>query len=100
LLLVNPTGGQIGEGDGIGVAVFLTFFFFLIGFFVAFFFSDFFVESGLTVLFPVGFTVAFLDGLGFELGLGVGVAACALDPNKTRHSDRAINCFILILYST
>ena len=50
--------------------------------------------------FELGFTVAFLDGLGFELGLGVGVAACALDPNKTRHSDRAINCFILILYST
>jgi hypothetical protein len=100
LLLVNLTGGQIGEGDGIGVAVFLTFFFFLVGFFVAFFLVGFFVGSGLTVLFPVGSTVAFLDGLGFELGLGVGVAACALDPSKTRHSDRATSCLTLILYST
>ncbi len=36
-MLVNPTGGQIGDGEGIGVAVFLTFFFFfLTGFLVAF----------------------------------------------------------------
>jgi hypothetical protein len=35
LLLVNATGGQIGDGDGIGVAVFLTFFFFLTGFLVS-----------------------------------------------------------------
>jgi hypothetical protein len=48
----------------------------------------------------VGFTVAFLDGVGFALGLGVSVAACVLDPNKVKTSARAINGFNLILYST
>jgi hypothetical protein len=68
LFSVNFIGGQTGDGDGIGVAVFFTtgFFFFTTGFLLG---VAFFVVAGLAVVLAVAFAV------GFALTLGVGVAA-------------------------
>jgi hypothetical protein len=109
-LLVNLTGGQIGEGEGIGVAVFLTFFFFLtgflvalevLGFLVALEVLTFFDDDGLVELFVSGFTVAFFDGVALLLGFGfgVGVAACTFVVNITEHNNAAKTYFNFILDS-
>jgi hypothetical protein len=109
LLLVNPTGGQIGDGEGIGVAVFLTFFFFfltgflvafvVLGFLVAFEVLTFLVEEGLTEFFAVGETVSFFVGVALLVGLGVGVAACTFAVNIIEHKSRARKYFTFILCS-
>ena len=72
-------GGQIGEGDGIGVAVFFTFFFltgFFVGFLVGFLVE---VEDGDAFTVELDF-VAVGFGEDFEEadGFGVGDAACEL----------------------
>jgi hypothetical protein len=107
---VNLTGGHIGEGEGIGVAVFLTFFFFLtgflvalevLGFLVALEVLTFFDDDGLVELFVSGFTVAFFDGVALLLGFGfgVGVAACTFVVNITEHNNAAKTYFNFILDS-
>jgi hypothetical protein len=75
---VNPTGGQIGEGEGIGVAVFLTRFFFFTGFLVGFLVV---VETADALGVEVGLLVA---GFAVEVGFGegFGVAATALGATK------------------
>ena len=100
--MVNPTGGQIGEGDGIGVAVFLTFFFFFTGFLVGFLVV---VVLELTLGLAVagladtaGFGVAVL--LAFAVGFGVGVTAEELVVNNVVASKTDMNILIFIAYST
>jgi hypothetical protein len=100
---VKPTGGQIGEGDGIGVAVFLTFFFF--------FFTGFFVGFLVVVVLELtlgsevvgfadaaGFGVAFL--LTLTVGFGVGVTANELEVNKDVAIRIEMNNLTFIAYST
>mgnify|MGYP000253212386 CR=1 FL=1 len=72
---MKPIGGQIGDGDGIGVAVFFGFFFFtgfLLGFLLGFLVGFLVVEA-------VGLLVDVFDAEGavdaLLLGFGVGVAA-------------------------
>jgi hypothetical protein len=68
LFSVKPVGGQTGEGDGIGVAVFFTFFLFT-GFLVGFF----------VVVVLAGFGEALFEtaavALAVGLAFGVGEAA-------------------------
>jgi hypothetical protein len=100
----------MGDGDGIGVAVFLTFFFFLtgflvalvaLGFLVALEVLTFFEDDGLVELFVSGFTVAFFDGVALLLGFGfgVGVAACTFVVNITEHNNAAKKYLNFILDS-
>jgi len=100
--VVNPTGGQIGEGDGIGVAVFLTFFFF---------FTDFLVGFLVVVVLELTFgleLVGFADAAGFgvaflltlAVGFGVGVTAEELVVNNVVVSKTDMNTLIFIAYST
>jgi hypothetical protein len=87
-------GGQTGEGDGIGVAVFLTtFFFFFTGFLVTFL-----VVVGLGVAFTVLLTVGF--GVALAVGFGVGVAAEANEVTITADIKVAINNLIFTLCSS
>ena len=89
---MKRTGGQTGEGDGIGVAVFLTFFFFT-GFLVGFLVVD---EAA-------GFAVALFETAGdaFLLGLalGVGVAAYADESRRVEDVIAAISKFLFTLCS-
>ena len=89
---MKRSGGQTGEGDGIGVAVFLTFFFFT-GFLVGFFVVD---EAA-------GFAVALFEtaGVAFLLGLalGVGVAAYADESRRDEDVIAAISNFLFTLCS-
>jgi hypothetical protein len=72
LLAVKPIGGQTGDGEGIGVAVFFTFFF-LTGFFVGFLLV---VVDGEDLDVEVDFVAAgFGDCLAEVVDFGVGVAA-------------------------
>jgi hypothetical protein len=89
---VKRTGGQTGEGDGIGVAVFLTFFFFT-GFLVGFFVVD--EASGFAVALFETAGVAFLLGLAF----GVGVAAYADESRRDEDVIAAISKFLFTLCS-
>jgi hypothetical protein len=86
---VKRTGGQTGEGDGIGVAVFLTFFL-LTGFLVGFFVVD---EA-------VGFAVALFEtaGLAFVLELALGVGEAAYEDESRR--DEAVIAAISKLFFT
>jgi hypothetical protein len=100
--VVNPTGGQIGEGDGIGVAVFLTFFFFFTGFLVGFLVV---VELELILGLALagladtaGFGVAVL--LGFAVGFGVGVTAYELVVSNVVATKIETNNLTFIAYST
>jgi hypothetical protein len=109
LFSVNLTGGQTGDGEGIGVAVFLTTFFF--GFFttgfllvVAFLVAVAFlvgVAFLVATALAVGLAVALTDALGE--GLLVGVAACTLDIEKlvaTEIANKiAITLFCFTLHS-
>ena len=89
---MKRTGGQTGEGDGIGVAVFLTFFFFT-GFLVGFFVVD---EAA-------GFAVALFEtaGVAFLLGLALGVGEAAYADESRRDEDviAAISKFLFTLCS-
>jgi hypothetical protein len=100
--VVNPTGGQTGDGDGIGVAVFLTFFFFFTGFLVGFLVV---VELELTL----GLAVAGIDdtaglGVAFVLalvvGFGVGVTANEFVVSNAVATKIATNNLTFIAYST
>jgi hypothetical protein len=72
---VNPIGGQTGDGEGIGVAVFFTFFF-LTGFFFGFLLV---VEEGDVCTVEPDFEAAGVgEGLAVEVDFGVGVAAYEL----------------------
>jgi hypothetical protein len=75
LLAVKPIGGQTGEGEGIGVAVFFTFFF-LTGFFVGFLLV--FVEGDAFTVEPDFVATGFGEDLVVAVGFGVGVAAYEL----------------------
>jgi hypothetical protein len=90
---VKRSGGQTGEGDGIGVAVFLTFFFFFTGFLVGFFVVD---EAS-------GFAVALFETAGVAillgLALGVGVAAYADESRRDEDVIAAISNFLFTLCS-
>ena len=89
---MKRSGGQTGEGDGIGVAVFLTFFFFT-GFLVGFFVVD---EAA-------GFAVALFEtaGVAFLLGLALGVGEAAYADESRRDEDviAAISKFLFTLCS-
>jgi hypothetical protein len=92
LFAVKPTGGHTGDGDGIGVAVFLTFF--LIGFLVV----AFLLGTVLEVV--VGEAeVATVGLIGVVLGFGVGVAAKAVDVISEVVRVAAINNLDLTPYS-
>lgn len=92
LFEVNLTGGQIGDGEGIGVAVFFTFFFFT-GFLVGFFVVDDTDGVALALFETAGVALA----LG--LALGVGDAACADDNRRDEDVIAAISKFRIILCS-
>ena len=72
MFAVKPIGGQTGAGEGMGVAVFFTFFFFT-GFLVGFFVVDEVDADGLALFETAGVALA------LEVALGVGEAACADD---------------------
>lgn len=95
LLAVKPIGGQIGDGDGIGVAVFFGFFFFT-GFLVGFLLGFLLVET-------LGVLVEFFDAEGavdaLLLGFGVGVAALTGVVRNEVITKKAITDLILILCS-
>jgi hypothetical protein len=75
LLAVKPIGGQTGDGEGIGVAVFFTFFF-LTGFFVGFLLV---VVDGEDLDVEVDFVATgFGEDLAVAVGFEVGVAAYEL----------------------
>ena len=103
-MLVNPTGGQIGEGEGIGVAVFLTFFFFtgffvevdVLGFLVEFTVGALVAGEGLIEFFETGVVISFLVEVTLLLGFGVGVTACTLDTPIAVQKRVAIINLILI----
>ena len=84
MFAVKPIGGQTGDGDGIGVAVFFTFFFFT-GFLV-----DFFVVDDTD-----GVALALFETAGVALALGlalrVGDAACADDNRRDEDVIAAIS---------
>ena len=92
LLAVKPIGGQIGDGDGIGVAVFFGFFFF-IGFLLGFLLGFLEVEA-------VGLVVEVFDAEDavdtLLLGFGVGVAALAGAVRNEIITKKAITDLILI----
>jgi hypothetical protein len=90
LFAVKPTGGHTGNGDGIGVAVFLTFF--LTGFLVV----AFLLGTALEVV--VGEAEVATVGL-IEVVLGFGVAAKAVDVISEVARVAAINNLDLTLYS-
>jgi hypothetical protein len=90
---VKRSGGQTGEGDGIGVAVFLTFFFFFTGFLVGFFVVDEAAGSAVALFETAG--VAFLLGLA----LGVGEAAYADESRRDEDVIAAISKFLFTLCS-
>jgi len=92
---VKPIGGQIGDGDGIGVAVFFGFFFFtgfLLGFLV-----------GFLVVEAVGLLAVVFDAEGavdaLLLGFGVGVAALVGAVRNEVMITKAIKDLIFILCS-
>jgi hypothetical protein len=92
LLAVKPIGGQIGDGDGIGVAVFFGFFFFtgfLLGFLV-----------GFLVVEAVGLLADVFDAEGavdaLLLGFGVGVAALVGAVRNEVMITKAVTDLILI----
>ena len=91
---MNLIGGQTGDGEGIGVAVFLTFFFFFTGFLVGFFVVD---ETD-------GFAAALFEtagvALALGLALGVGDAACADESRREADVIAAISKFRFSLCST
>ncbi len=99
LLAVKPIGGQIGDGDGIGVAVFFGFFFF-IGFLVGFLLG---FLVGFLVVEAVGLVEEVFDAEGavdaLLLGFGVGVAALAGAVRNEVMITKAINDLIFILCS-
>lgn len=90
LFAVKPTGGHTGDGDGIGVAVFLTFF--LTGFLVV----AFLLGTVLEVV--VGEAEVATVGL-IGVVLGFGVAAKAVDVISEVVRVAAINNLDLTLYS-
>jgi hypothetical protein len=92
LFTVNPSGGHTGDGDGIGVAVFLTFF--LTGFLVV----AFLLGTVLEVVVGEAEVAAF-GLIGVVLGFGVGVAAKAVDVISEVTRVAAINNLDLTLYS-
>jgi hypothetical protein len=78
LSVLNPAGGHFGDGDGVSVMTFLTFFFFFL-------------------------TGAFLTGafvtLAFGVGVGLVVAAVAGATDSTKPNTKAkANFFDLIIY--
>ncbi|WP_223297936.1 hypothetical protein [Candidatus Nanopelagicus hibericus] len=96
LLAVKPTGGHSGKGDGIGVAVFFTFF--LVGFLLGFF-------EGVVVWEVFGVAVAdfVAAGLVVEVGLGLtfgeGVAPYADVIDTETEISMAIINFMFTPYS-
>ena len=95
LLAVKPIGGQIGDGDGIGVAVFFGFFFFT-GFLLGFLLGCLVVEA-------FGLVEEVFDAEGavdaLPLGFGVGVAALVGEVRNEVMIRKAIADLIFILCS-
>jgi hypothetical protein len=92
LLAVKPIGGQIGDGDGIGVAVFFGFFFFT-GFLLGFLVGFLLVET-------LGVPADVFDAEGaveaLALGFGVGVAALVGAVRNEVITKKAITDLIFI----
>ena len=92
---MNPIGGQTGDGEGIGVAVFFTFFF-LTGFFYGFLLV---VEEGDVCTVEPDFEAAGV-GEGFAVAVGFGVAAYELLEINNVERNIEITDLNFILYST